>query len=287
MKLAHGNSNLYFPDGMSGEAALQRTKHLAVGAHQDDLEIMAYAAIEECYGNPDKWFGGIVLTDGAGSARKGPYADYSDEDMRKVRLLEQQKAAALGEYSFVAQLGYSSAEARNQSNDVVEDLAKLIAAASADVIYVHNPADKHPTHILTMMRTIEAIRTLPLELRPIKLYGVEVWRDLDWMDDREKVILRTDRRPNLAYALMALFDSQISGGKRYDLAVPGRRLANATFFEPHSVDQVESASFAMDMSPLLDDDSMRVADLVERHLIDFRQQVMDNLNCQEKNHEKS
>lgn len=285
MKLTHKNSDLYIPDEMSGDAALLRTTHLAVGAHQDDLEIMAYAGIEACYDNSDQWFGGIVVTDGVGSARKGPYAGFSDEDMRKVRLLEQQKAAMLGEYSFVAQLGYASGEAREQTSNVVGDLAQIIAAASPEVMYVHNPADKHPTHILTLMRTVEAIRSLSPEQRPKKLYGVEVWRDLDWMGDSEKVVLRTDRRPNLAYALMALFDSQISGGKRYDLAVPGRRLANATFFEPHSVDEFESASFAMDLSPLLDDDSLSVADLVERHLIDFRAQVMSNICSLENKHD--
>lgn len=281
MKLTHKNADLYIPDGKSTDDALPRTTHLAIGAHQDDLEIMAYAAIEECYDNQQNWFGGVVVTDGAGSARKGPYAKYSDEDMRKVRLSEQHKAAALGEYSFVAQLGYASSEARAQTADVVADLEGILRLANPEIVYLHNPADKHPTHILTMMRSLEAIRRLPLPQRPKKLYGVEVWRDLDWMDDHEKVILRTDRRPNLAYALMALFDSQISGGKRYDLAVPGRRLANATFFEPHSVDEVESASFAMDLSPLLTDDTLSVIDLVEQHLIEFRNQVIEQLSTEE------
>jgi hypothetical protein len=59
--------------------------------------------------------------------------------------------------------------------------------------------------------------------------GCEVWRNLDWLLDEDKQGLPVDDRPNLAAALSGVFDSQISGGKRYDLAVQGRRLANATF----------------------------------------------------------
>ena len=44
-------------------------------------------------------------------------------------------------------------------------------------------------------------------------------------------------RDNLAAAMNGVFDSQIAGGKRYDLATIGRRAANATFFESHATDQ--------------------------------------------------
>ena len=40
-----------------------------------------------------------------------------------------------------------------------------------------------------------------------------------------------DRHENLHAALMGVFDSQIAGGKRYDLATAGRRRAHATYFE--------------------------------------------------------
>lgn len=281
MKLKQEKSDLYIPDGLSDPDAFSRTTHLAIGAHQDDLEIMAYQAIEHCYDSDSQWFGGVVITDGAGSARMGPYAKYSDEQMQSVRLDEQRKAAALGRYSFVAQLGYPSSAVKGKEVSVVEDLERILRASAAEVVYVHNPADKHPTHIASLMRTVEAIRRIEPELRPKKLYGVEVWRDLDWMEDSEKVLLRTDRRANLAYALMALFDSQISGGKRYDLAVPGRRLANATFFDAHSVDSHESTTFAMDLSALLQDDAVTVVSLVDKHLSGFRNSVLSALQEQE------
>ncbi len=281
MKLNQEKSDIYIPDGLSGLDAFSRTTHLAIGAHQDDLEIMAYQGIEHCYDSNGDWFGGVVLTDGAGSARMGPYAGYSDEQMQAVRMDEQRNAAALGRYSFVAQLGHPSSAVKGKEASVVEDLEQILRAASAEVVYVHNPADKHPTHIASLMRTVEAIRRLERELRPKKLYGVEVWRDLDWMEDSRKILLRTDRRANLAYALMALFDSQISGGKRYDLAVPGRRLANATFFDAHSIDAHESTTFAMDLSALLEDDELTVAGLVDQHLSAFRSSVVSALKQQE------
>lgn len=44
-----------------------------------------------------KWFGGVVVTNGAGSPRKGPYANYTDEEMQEVRMIKQRKAAFVGE----------------------------------------------------------------------------------------------------------------------------------------------------------------------------------------------
>ena len=55
------------PNGEAVEAALRRTTHVGIGAHQDDLEIMAYHGIAQCIGDNMRWFGGITCTDGAGS----------------------------------------------------------------------------------------------------------------------------------------------------------------------------------------------------------------------------
>ena len=50
-----------------------------------------------------------------------------------------------------------------------------------------------------------------------------------------------------------MFDSQIAGGKRYDLGEIGHRHANATYGESHSSDEFSQASLAVDLSGLLDD----------------------------------
>jgi len=60
------------PDGP--DVALRQVTHLCVGAHQDDIEIMAHAGIADCLETPGKHFGGVVVTNGAGSPRTGAYA---------------------------------------------------------------------------------------------------------------------------------------------------------------------------------------------------------------------
>jgi hypothetical protein len=57
------------------------------------------------------------------------------------------------------------------------------------------------------------------------------------------------RRESLQAALLGVFDSQIAGGKRYDLASMGRRRANATYYASHGVDSTLGMSYAMDMTP--------------------------------------
>ena len=105
---------IYIPDGQEQTKALQRTTHLCIAAHQDDTEFMAFSPIAECFQKQDKWFCGVVTCDGAGSPRNGLYADFTDEDMKAIRITEQKKAAAIGEYGAQILLGYSSAERKNQ-----------------------------------------------------------------------------------------------------------------------------------------------------------------------------
>lgn len=225
----------YIPDETQEQTAISRTTHLAISAHQDDIEFMAYAPIAECFGSKDKWFGAIVVTDGAGSPRSSLYADYTDEQMKEVRIVEQKKAAMVGEYVFLAMLSHPSKEVKDAGNPkIVEELAGLIRKARPKYLYTHNLADKHETHVATALRVIAALRMLKPGERPEKVYGCEVWRDLDWLCDDEKVYLDCGPHPNLMRCLSAVFDSQIAGGKRYDLAAEGRRLANATFSASHA-----------------------------------------------------
>ncbi len=256
--------DLTIPDNCSRSAALKRTTHLAIGAHQDDLEFMAVHGILECFRKPDAWFGGITCTDGAGSARSGPYAAFSDEQMKAVRLQEQHKAAAIGEYAFMAQLGLPSSDIKDPERraSLVDTLASLIAEARPEVIYTHNPVDKHATHVGVTIAVVEAIRRIPEEARPRRLLGCEVWRDLDWLPDSRKVALDVSAHPNLVASLNGVFDSQITGGKRYDRAVLGRRQANATFLESHAVDTAAEVTFALDMGELIQEDGPDLKDFV-------------------------
>ena len=245
---------IYIPDGTEEKKAIMRTTHLAISAHQDDIEFMAYAPIAECFGKADKWFSGVVVTDGAGSPRSGLYADYTDEEMKELRIAEQKKAAAVGEYSFQMLLGHPSKEVKAPKNTaIVKELAEIIRQAKPKYLYTHNLADKHETHVATAMKVIAALRTLKAEERPEKVYGCEVWRDLDWVNDEEKIYMDCGAHPNLMRCLSGVFDSQIAGGKRYDLAAEGRRLANATFSASHACDTYTALNYAMDLTPLMEE----------------------------------
>ena len=267
----------YIPDGTDEKTAISRTTHLAISAHQDDIEFMAYAPIAECFGNQDKWFGAIVVTDGAGSPRSGLYADYTDEQMKEVRIVEQKKAACVGEYGFLTMLSHPSKEVKDAGNTkIIEELADLIRKARPKYLYTHNLADKHETHVATALKVIAALRMLNPEERPEKVYGCEVWRDLDWMRDDEKVYLDCGAHPNIMRALSAVFDSQIAGGKRYDLAAEGRRLANATFFASHACDTYSALNYAMDLTSLMDQ-SVDIADYIAGFVDRFKAQVRETI----------
>jgi LmbE family N-acetylglucosaminyl deacetylase len=275
--LTNPGAQVYVPDGSDPSSAIARTTHLAVGAHPDDIPIMAYDGILRCFGQTGSWFTGITVTDGANSPRSGLYGDYTGVQMREVRIVEERKAALIGEYSAAVLLDYPSAVAREGSNDqIVKELASLIATARPAVVYTHNLADKHDTHVAVALRTIAAIRRLPNNTRPTAVYGCEVWRDLDWMLDTDKVALDVTAHSNLAAALIGVYDSQIGGGKRYDLATQGRRLAHATFSASHLVDEAEAVTYAMDLTPLINDNSdaaAYVADHVERMQVDITDRI--------------
>ena len=274
MQFHNSNTDLFVPDGAPPEDALARTTHLCIAAHQDDIEIMAYHGIAECFGQKDKWFAGVVATNGAGSPRSGIYGGYTDEEMQKVRLIEQRKAAYVGDYASQIQLGYTSSQVKNPSETaLVEDLKQILRAMQPEVVYLHNPADKHDTHIGVLLRSIAALRAVRDTVRPKKVYGCEVWRNLDWMPDDAKQVLPSSAKPNIAAALVGVFDSQISGGKRYDLATAGRRLANATYFASHGTDQETALSFAMDLTPLVEDPSLAIATYILGFIDSFRADV--------------
>ncbi len=272
------DADLFIPDGAALPEALARTTHLAIGAHQDDLEIMAWHGILACFGQADQWFTGVVVTDGAGSARAGIYADFTDQAMQAVRRQEQRKAAILGEYAAQIQLVHPSATVKDAARpEVADDLAAILRATRPRFVYLHNPADKHDTHVATMLRALAALRRLPPAERPERVYGCEVWRDLDWLGDDEKQALPVGGRPNLAAALLGVFDSQVCGGKRYDLAAIGRRLANATFFASHEVDQADALTYAMDLTPLVADPALDVADYALAAIDRFRHDVASRI----------
>jgi len=278
MQLTKPGAEIFVPDGKPADEALARTTHMGFGAHQDDLEIMAFDGILKCFHTEGNWFTGVTVTDGSGSPRADLYLQYTDEMMSGIRRVEQKKAAVIGDYGAQVLLDFPSKEVKDASNPgPVTDLKTLIDVARPQVIYTHNLADKHDTHVAVTLRVIQALRELPPEARPEAVYGCEVWRDLDWMIDQDKVLFDVAPHQNLAAALMGVFDSQVCGGKRYDLATMGRRQAHATFFESHGVDETTYMAYAMDLTPLMSDAAKDPLALVEEHVDRFRAEVAERI----------
>ncbi len=278
MNLYKSTSEIYVPDGLPAEGAFARTTHMAIGAHQDDTEIMAYHGILECFGRDDRHFSNLTVTNGAGSAREGIYAHFTDEDMQKVRRAEQKKAAFVGEYAAQVFLDYTSGEVKDSKNaHVIADLKQVVDATRPQVIYTHNLADKHDTHVSVALRTIRALRELPREARPAHFYGCEVWRSLDWLNDEDKVVFDVHERENLALSLVGIFDSQICGGKRYDLATWGRRRANATYFASHSVDESTAIIYGVDLIPLIVNVTLDPTEYILGFIENFKKEVSTRL----------
>jgi LmbE family N-acetylglucosaminyl deacetylase len=274
------NSKIFIPDGSDPAQALSRTTHLCIAAHQDDIEIMAVEGILQGFENPEVHFTGCVVTDGHGSPRAGKFAEVSDNEMAQIRVEEQKEAARIGKYSAQVFLGYPSAEVKKTGNQALkEDLKNLIRQTRPEVLYTHNLADKHNTHVGVLMRVLEALRELEPEELPKRLIGCEVWRDLDWMPDEKKVIMDVSAQKNLQAQLVDVFVSQVQGGKNYTDAILGRRAANATFFASHATDNATGLSFGMDMTPLLLDRSLDPLEFVKGYLQEFQDSVVGLLEA--------
>lgn len=274
MKLRNPKASLYVPDGETGDEVFTRVTHLGIGAHQDDLEITAFHGIQACYDAPDRWFGGIVVTDGVGSPRTGKYADVSEEEMTRIRSQEQVLAARIGRYGFIAQLAYPSDAVRDAKQpDLLNELSTIVSAAQPRIVYTHNPADRHETHVAVALKTIEVLRQLPPAQRPSAVYGCEVWRSLDWLAEKHKVALDVGGNDELASELLNAFTSQNEAGKNYPRATIGRWRANATYHQPYGVDAYKGLAFAMDLTPLIEEPSIEVSKYVLDLIDHFREDV--------------
>jgi LmbE family N-acetylglucosaminyl deacetylase len=268
----------FVPDGRAADDAIARTTRMGIVAHPDDLEILAYPGILECMGREEQWFLGVVATDGRGSARGGPYADVSDDALAAIRLGEQEKAAVIGEYGAVVMLGHRSAAVQGPGRaTLIGELTGLLRAARPEVVYTHNPADRHATHVAVVLATIAACRALPASERPARVLGGEVWGDLEWLTEGDKVASDVSGRECLGAALIGVFESQIVGGKHYDLAVPARRLAHATYHASHALDDSSALCLAMDLTPLMHDIGQSVAAFVQQRIDRFGAEVRGRL----------
>lgn len=268
MKLNKGS--VYLPKNRNTNPV----KYLCVCAHQDDCEIMAIDGILKGYYSKKYSFALVETTDGGGSARTGKFKDYTDEEMKAVRIKEQQAASELGRYNSLYMLNYSSKEVKDENNtEIIEEYLRIIKELKPEVIYTHSVLDKHPTHIGVVLKLIKALRQLPKEEQPKLFFGCEVWRGLDWIKDERKIGFNVSRNKRLQKKLLEVFESQVVGGKDYVMSTLGRRYQNATFYQSHSVDQFKMISFAIDMKPLLKNVNLPVKEYALSFVNDLKDEV--------------
>jgi len=268
-------SLLYIPDQSPVDTALPRTTHLGIGAHPDDLETIAISGILESYHSADHYFTGVITTNGAGSPRSGPYKNTPNQEMVDIRKSEQKKAARLGQYNAQIMLDFPS-DYIKQGNpaNLIADLKNIISRSTPDIIYTHNLFDRHPTHVATAVRVLQALQSLPANIQPQRILGVEFWRDLDWLSDDEKIVLDCSRNLPLQRDLLQVFQSQNKAGKRYDRAVIARRRAHATLHSSHDVDQAKCLVYAVDLTPLMGPTGPSLKAYISDKISKFQQDVV-------------
>ncbi|MDO5295276.1 MAG: PIG-L family deacetylase [bacterium] len=286
MKLTNPQAVVYLPGIGSADNLcpvevqniLAGTTHLGIGAHPDDVEFMMWQGILQCFQSADSHFASVVITNGQGSSRVGTYADYSDGQMITVRLKEQSCAAEVGGYVASVSLGYTSQELRQTAKDrVCADIKEIVRCMRPRVIYTHNLADRHDSHVAALLRTLQALRELGPDYYPQEFYGCEVWRSLDWLTGSDRRICDVGEHPNLMRALMGVYDSQIAGGKSYDAANFGRRQSNATYNDAYHADNASMLELTMDLRPLLADPALSPAEYFAQMHKRFGDDVQERL----------
>jgi len=274
MKFSRPEASLYAPARQDPLAGLSTTTHLGIGAHADDLEILAFPGISACYRHPSHRFSGVVVTDGAGAPRSGSFAKTSDSEMVAIRREEQQRAADLGLYASVIQLGYPSQEIKKPDRSkLINDILQILTTAQPQILYLHNPVDRHETHLAVLLACIEALKQIPENSRPLEIYGCEVWGDLDWVPASQILRLPCSAPQDFGPSLLRCFASQVDGGKRYDLAAQGRRRAQATFGDAYTPDQSDEVVLALDLKPLLQPEAS-LSNFVSSLTEEFRAQAI-------------
>src|ERR1700722_8900358 len=99
--------------------------------------------------------------------------------MMTSRRREQNAAAVVGCYGMMIQLDYPSIAVKSSAASALRnDLKQILAATRPQIVYTHNPADKHDTHVGVVVAALQAMRELPRAERPQKVWGCEVWRNL-------------------------------------------------------------------------------------------------------------
>lgn len=227
-------------------------KYLCICAEPIDAEMMAIDGIQRGYRAQKYTFACVVSSDGATCPRKGKYLNYTDGQMKAVRISEQKKASEIGRYNSVYFLKYSKSEVLDPENeDIINEYVKIIKELKPRLIYTHSLLDSNPINVSVAVKVINALRKMKKGEQPKQLYGCELSRELDWVDKEKITIFDVSKNIRLQKQLLSVYHSQIDGGKDYLKAALGRRYEIATFFDANKIDEFKLASRVINMTTLL------------------------------------
>ena len=252
------------------------TNLLAIAAHHDDIEVMAMDGILKAYGSKKYDFYACVLGDGANCIKSGKYADVSDKEMMEARNQEQTRASQIGEYEKLVMLKHSQEELENdEKGKIGKELRELILDVKPDIIYTHNIFDKNPAHRITCKRVIDAILSLDEDDRPRLVYGCELFRSLDWLPDKYKVVFDLSENKELQSRLIGVYDTKIEQFKNYNKAIVGRKMAHAAFGSSvGDGDEDKLIWYGINLTPVVAK-NIDLKDYCTRILSDFNKEMLD------------
>ena len=191
--------------------------------------------------------------------RAAVIAAHTDAEMVEVRRDEQRRAAELGGFGAVVQLGHPSGDVKSADGvtSLADELASILEVSpSAEPLHAQSGRQaRHPSSGDGGDRA----RGTPTADDACDRRGSSASRggatSTGWATARS--CGSTPRRTSaLAQQFAAVYESQIDGAKRYDVAIQGRRRANATMHGIRSTDDAEEVIVAIDLTPLLRNDDL-------------------------------
>ena len=267
---------VYVPSKQPLKEVYAKSKHLAIVAHADDIEMLALRPITQ----RSQGFFGIVMGDNKGRPLKPEYKKVSLSKVQNIRESEQEKVARLAKYRGVAFLRLKSKDIKNvrKKEQVVKAIYELIKDMPLKEVYTHSLFDNHPTHVAVAEITIAALKKLPLANRPKAVYGMEVWGSLEWLPDRYKVAFDVSGSVAFIKKLLSFYKSQSYKGHRYDEALLARLKANAMFGKTHNFSTKKALVYGLDLLALLKKGSPSCKKYIEGIIEEFLKEKKNNLS---------
>ncbi len=253
--------------------ALKNATDVAVGAHQDDVEIMAGPQLLKTAADPKRQWLSIIMTDGAASKSilNECSTELTPKQLTDMRQREQREAAQMAGAP-VIQMKYPSAVVNGHMGEGKKREAGYalgtLFAAMPDVenVFGHNPLDKHPTHIAVFAAQTAALRAAkPEKLK--KVVGMEVWGGLTGLPEKMLEIFVVDQQEDLGRLekIIQLFQSQILGqGRNYAAGTVDRMIGHAAYVSsPHLNNPPPGMVIGVDVSEFTRGTSNDMAGLVD------------------------